>query len=172
MCDKNTIRLYVYHKRQCDPKRCTALKLKRHGIVRVVYRLSDLPRGAIILNPYSMKAFSPADKDIVLKFGLVAIDCSWVHAEKVFKRRNRVKSRCLPYLVAANPTNYGVPTKLSTVEALASALYIIGCEEEAERLLSIFKWGLGFLTLNEQLLKEYQKTKDSKEVIEVQSKYL
>lgn len=166
------VRLYVYHAKQCDPKKCTALKLKRHGLVTVFHRLSLLPRGVVTLDPYSTRAFSPSDRDLIERFGLAAIDCSWVHAVEVFSRRMNVRHRCLPYLVAANPTNYGVPTKLSTAEALAAALYIVGYVEEARRLLSIFKWGLGFLTLNREPLEDYRKAKDSREVVKAQQKYL
>ena len=83
----------------------------------------------------------------------------------------RKYSRCLPYLVAANPVNYGVPTKLSTVEALSAALYIAGFKEEAKRLITIFKWGKVFLELNEKLLEEYIAARSSNEILTLQRKY-
>jgi len=95
-----------------------------------------------------------------------------VHADDVFELSMRSVSRCLPYLVAANPVNYGVPTKLSTVEALASALYIASHREEADRLLSIFKWGPNFVELNLELLESYASAKDSGEVVEVQKRFI
>jgi len=100
------------------------------------------------------------------------LDCSWVHAKEVFDISSHWTPRCLPYLVAANPVNYGKPTKLSTVEALAAALYIADFREQATKLLSKFKWGPQFITLNKQLLEDYAQAKDSAEVIKVQNEYI
>jgi len=166
------VKICVYHAGQCDPKKCTTLKLKRHSLVRVVRRVGRLPRGAVILNPFSERAFSPADRGRMEKRGLAGIDCSWVYADDVLNLFTRGTSRCLPYLIAANPVNYGVPTKLSTVEALSAALYITGYKRKAERLLSIFKWGLGFIVLNRELLESYAQAKDSSEVVELQKKFI
>jgi len=138
----------------------------------VVHRVRELPRGAVILNPFSEKAFSPADKTRLEKRGLSALDCSWVHATEVFGDSYNWVSRCLPYLVAANPVNFGVPTKLSTVEALAAALYIAGFSEQAELLLSKFKWGPQFIILNKELLDGYAQAKDSTGVVEVQKQFI
>jgi len=166
------VTITVYHAKQCDPKKCTALKLKRHNMVRVVHRIRGLPRGAVILNPFSVRAFSPADRGRLERRGLAAIDCSWIHADEVFELSMHGASRCLPYLIAANPTNYGMPTKLSTVEALAAALYIAGFKEEAERLLSIFKWGPNFIVLNREFLDAYAQAKNSAEVVELQKDFI
>jgi len=95
-----------------------------------------------------------------------------MHADEVFELRMHGASRCLPYLVAANPVNYGVPTKLSTVEALAAALYIAGFKEKAEQLLSKFKWGLQFVALNRELLEGYARARDSGEVVALQRKFM
>jgi len=166
------IRIVVYHARQCDPKKCSALKLKRHNLIRVVYRLRLLPRGAIVLNPFSEKAFSPSDRKRIEERGLVALDYSWKCTENARLIPLIGESRGLPYLVAANPVNYGAPTKLSTVEALAAALYIVDYKERAEQLLSIFKWGPEFIRLNQKLLDAYAKARDSTEVVELQKKFM
>jgi len=141
-------------------------------MVRVVHRAKLLPKGAVILNPFSEKAFSSADRKIVVRRGLAAIDCSWINADEVFELQMRGAPRCLPYLIAANPVNYGVPTKLSTVEALAAALYIVDFKREAERLLSIFKWGPQFLRLNKEFLDGYSKAKNSGEVVKLQQRFI
>ena len=167
------LRIVVYHARQCDPRKCSALKLKRHSFARIVHQAKQLPRGAVILNPFSQRAFSPADRLRVCKKGLVALDLSWKHADDVAKLLSLPgASRCLPYLIAANPVNYGMPTKLSTVEALAAALFITGLGEKAKQLLSVFKWGPTFLSLNEELLETYAGARDSGDVVRLQTQFM
>jgi pre-rRNA-processing protein TSR3 len=168
----SSVLVTVYHAKQCDPKKCSTLKLKRHNLVRVVHRPRDIPRGAVILDPFTPKAFSPEDKDRLQKRGLAALDCSWVHAKTVFEASGKWTARCLPYLLAANPVNYAVPTKLSTVEALAAALYIAGFNEQATELLSKFKWGPQFLVLNTEFLDGYAKAKDSTDVVMTQKDFI
>lgn len=126
-----------------------------------------MPKRAIVLNPFGEIAFSPADRQRVADFGLAALDCSWEHAEKVLSHNVKGTSRCLPILLAGNPTNYAKATKLSTAEALAGALYIAGFKDEAREVLSIFTWGHTFLELNATLLEAYAAAKDSTEIVEI-----
>jgi pre-rRNA-processing protein TSR3 len=166
------VRIVVYHAGQCDPKKCTALKLGRHELIRIVSRLRFLPKRASVLNPFSETAFSPADRQRIEQFGLVALDCSWEHAEKVLSGHVRGTSRCLPLLVAGNPVNFGKPTKLTTAEALAAALIIAGFEEEARELLSVFTWGHTFLDLNGERLEKYSTARNSAEVVVLQKTFM
>ncbi|URE08396.1 pre-rRNA processing protein involved in ribosome biogenesis (By similarity) [Musa troglodytarum] len=78
----------------------------------------------------------------------------------------------LPWLVAANPVNYGRPCELSCVEALSAALIICGEEEMANLLLGKFKWGHSFLSLNRELLTAYSQCQTGSEIISVQNSWL
>jgi pre-rRNA-processing protein TSR3 len=131
-----------------------------------------LPKRAIVLNPFSEIAFSPADRGRLADFGVAALDCSWEHAQKVLSKQVRGTSRCLPVLIAGNPVNFGKATKLTTAEAIAAALYIAGYSEAAMRVLSIFTWGQTFLQLNGNLLKAYAGARDSKEIVDLQRSFL
>ncbi|MDM7934443.1 MAG: DUF367 family protein, partial [Methanothrix sp.] len=159
--------LLIYHADQCDPKRCSGRKLARFGLVRLTRHIKDL-RSYLVLSPFSERALSPEDRGVR---GLAALDCSWAHAEEVFSRV-RLRGRALPFLVAANPVNFGRPFRLSTVEALAAALVILGQPGQAEALLSKFSWGRVFLELNREPLQEYAAARDSSEVVSIQRAYL
>lgn len=166
------VRIAVYNARQCDPKKCTALKLEHHGLVRGVTQVRFLPKRAVVLNPFSETAFSPADRDRIENFGLAALDCSWEKAERFLSTHVRGTSRCLPVLIAGNPVNFGKPTKLSTLEALVAALFIAGFREQASELLAMYKWGHTFLELNREILETYAGAKDSADVVELQSQFI
>lgn len=159
--------LLIYHANQCDPKKCTGRKLARFKLARLTKRMNDL-RHCLVLSPFSEKALSPEDRG---ERCLAALDCSWAQAEDVFARIS-LKSRALPFLVAANPVNFGKPFQLSTVEALAAALVIMGYPQRAEEILAKFSWGHVFLELNREPLQEYAAAIDSTEVVRIQMEYL
>lgn len=161
------MRLLVYHADQCDPKKCSGRKLARFNLVRLTRHINQL-KPFLVLSPFSEKALSPEDKGIM---GLAALDCSWARAEEVFSH-TRLNTRALPFLVASNPVNFGKPFKLSTVEALAAALVILGEPRQAEAILAKFSWGHVFLELNKEPLQEYASAKDSSEVVRIQGLYL
>lgn len=165
------IPLHLYHTRQCDPRKCSGKKLARFDLVKLHKNPGTLPREAILLDPFAQQALSPADD---VGRGIVVLDCSWEEVERVFPvlEKLRLRHRALPFLLAANPVNYGRPFKLSTVEAFAAALCIFGENEQAELILNKFKWGKTFLELNREPLESYSKARDSSDVVKIQAEYL
>lgn len=69
---------------------------------------------------------SPEDHAIVEGSGICVIDCSWQHFDTVKVKSVKANERLLPYMLAANPVNYGKEIKLTCAEALAGALYLSG----------------------------------------------
>uniref|UniRef100_A0A0N5AX63 non-specific serine/threonine protein kinase n=1 Tax=Syphacia muris TaxID=451379 RepID=A0A0N5AX63_9BILA len=111
----------MFDYRQCDPKRCSGRKLARLGEISVL-KLGQKFQG-IVLSSLGKSTLSPADGPFILARGLAVIDCSWNQIDYTdLHRVKAVEHRLLPYLIAANPVNFGRPCKLSCVEALAADL--------------------------------------------------
>lgn len=99
---------------------------------------------------------SPADRDLLEQYGAAVVECSWVRVQEIpWSRIGGKCERLLPYLVAANPVNYGKPWRLNCVEALAACFVICGHLDWAEIALQHFPYGGPFLEINSQLLKRY-----------------
>jgi len=69
---------------------------------------------------------SPEDKELVQTSGLCVIDCSWQFFDSIKVKSIKKNERLLPYMLAANPVNYGKEIKLTCAEALAGALFLSG----------------------------------------------
>jgi pre-rRNA-processing protein TSR3 len=162
------IPLYSYRDNSCDPRKCTVKKLEKTGFLKIFSKISQIPRNTLLLDPTAEQALSPADRFVK---SITVLDCSWVVLDTGAVRSWRIR-RALPFLVAANPVNFGKPCKLSSVEALAAALYIVGEKERAAELLSKVNWGIRFLEVNEEPLRLYAEAKDSTDVVKIQSLFL
>lgn len=136
--------LLVVRSGEDNPRKCTAVRLAKADHVKLI----EGPRG-LLLNPFSETILSggrQADR-------ITALDVSWNLLESFSSYEPAAR---LPFLVAANPTNYGKPHQLSTAEALASACWILSQPDQACRLMDAFKWGPHFLELNRDRLDAYQ----------------
>lgn len=162
------IPLYAYRDNSCDPKKCTVKRLERSGLVKVLSKISHIPRTTLLLDPTAEQALSPADRPVR---SITALDCSWdvLDTGAVSSWRKR---RALPFLVAANPVNFGRPWRLTSVEAFAAALVILGEAAQAALILESQGWGPRFLELNEEPLSLYAVARDSTEVVSIQGLYL
>ncbi|KAK3014002.1 hypothetical protein RJ639_010187 [Escallonia herrerae] len=157
------IQLAMWDFGQCDVKRCTGRKLSRFGLLKELRVGNGF--GGIVLSPAGRQCVSKEDYSLMNRKGLAVVDCSWARLDDV----PFTKLRCaapLPWLVAANPVNYGRPCELSCVEALSAALIICGESETADLLLGKFKWG------HAELLKAYSECENSAEIISVQNDWL
>ena len=161
-------RVYVVHYGEDDPSKCTAMKMVRMGLA-IKIPPSKIPRKAIVLNPLSRIILAPEDRELAERQGIVVIDVSWKVGVTKLSILRRGEHRVLPFLVAANPINYGKPTKLSSLEAVIAALYILGYVDEAYRYSSIFKWSPTFIELNRRRLELYRNAKSRDEILRIQS---
>ena len=151
---------------QDDPKKCTAAKLIKFGLAKKITK--SQPK-TVLLHPYAKKTLLNHEKSFFNS--ITGIDCSWSLAEKVFQNTFEGISRKLPPLLAGNPVNYSKINKLTTVEAIAAAVFILGDESLSQKLLEKFNWGHTFLELNENLLRDYQNATSDEQVIQIIREY-
>ncbi|EGW33443.1 uncharacterized protein SPAPADRAFT_60797, partial [Spathaspora passalidarum NRRL Y-27907] len=155
----------------CDPKRCSGKKLERLGLIKNL-RVGQKFAG-VIVSPNGKSIVCPNDRELVEENGAAVVECSWARLDEIpFNKIGGKHERLLPYLVAANPVNYGRPWRLNCVEALAACFAIVGHLDWAEMLLENFSWGLTFLKINEELIELYQKCTDTESIQKAQDEWL
>jgi pre-rRNA-processing protein TSR3 len=155
--------------RQDDPFKCTAAKLAKFHLAEPV---KFIRKTSIVLNPFSAEPVLKKDTEIA--DSVCAIDCSWERADEVLKHQRLTShgiGRRLPAMLAANPTSYAKLGKLSSAEALAGALYILGEKALAAEMMEKFKWGHTFLELNSNLLDDYAKAETEEQVVQLEKEY-
>ena len=165
------MRLRIIMHEQDDPKKCTAAKLVRLGLARRTRLASGR---TMVLDPFAAQTASRADRARVAS--LTAVDCSWRLAAGVFEggRSGAAAAavrRRLPPLLAGNPVNYSRVGMLTTVEALAGALFIMGFGGRAMDLLARFSWGHTFAELNGALLDDYARARDGGTMAAIAAEY-
>lgn len=159
----------VYMLRQDDPFKCTAAKLAKFHLVEPI---KFIRRNSIVLNPFSQTPVTRNDTKIA--YSVCAIDCSWERADEVLKHQRLASQgigRRLPAMLAANPTNYAKLSKLSSAEALAGALYILGEKKLAAEVMNKFKWGHTFLELNASILDDYANAETEEQIVHLEKEY-
>ena len=138
--------------------------------------IKTLPKRGIILEPLCGKVFGPEDHDLLTERhgALVGLDCSWAHIEESVAsvmRKTRLEPRMLPLLLAANPVNWGKPGKLTTAEALATVLFLLGRKQQSREVLGAFRWGERFFELNREPLEAYAAAVTSAELVDLQFEF-
>lgn len=127
----------------------------------------------VVISPKAKTLVSRADLPILEQHGAAVVEASWNRIEEVnFSRIGGKHERILPYLIAANPTNYGRPWRLNCVEALAAGFLICGHRDWAEEVLSTFSYGQAFLDINEEVFEWYEQCADEAEVKAAEERWL
>lgn len=165
--------LHIIHLSQDDPKKCTARKLERRQLAIIHDNLRRPPRRGFLLDPLAGEILGPDDvEEITRGASIVALDCSWkqcdVSFDEIRKKSPSLKPRTLPLVLAANEVSWGKPGRLSTVEALAVCLILIGRWDQAREILKPFKFGDQFLQLNREPLLAYAEANTNQELVDIQ----
>lgn len=166
MSCSGTMEVQIFMLKQDDPTKCTAAKLVKFGLAK---QIRKTVRATMILDPFAPKVVLKTDGHAV--DSITAIDCSWELVQKTFFTNFSGISRKLPPLLAGNPVNYAKIGKLTTAEAIAATLFIMGFDDQAHAVLNKFKWGHTFFDLNQDLLKDYSNADTQEKTVEISNEY-
>ena len=168
----NEIPLHVIHLNQDDPRKCTSRKLSKRGGCTLHTNLRKSPKRGLLLDPLSGILVGPDDKQSIERgSSIVSLDCSWKEVEpslKLLYNSTSLEGRTLPVVLAANPVSWGKPGRLSNVEAFAVCLTIFDRWDQARKIMSPFKFGDEFFSLNQLPLEAYSQAKSNTELAEIQ----
>ena len=146
------VRVGFVYLHQDDPAKSTMKKLQKFKLAEQINR--DRMSGYIVLRHDAERVLFPSDRIILGRKGICIIEGSWNLGDLLGSYRKGTE-RKLPLLMAGNPVNFGKLGKLSSVEALVSALYITGYIDQAKEIIGKFTWGHTFMEINMELLNAY-----------------
>ncbi len=172
--DCREIKILIYRLKEDSPKASTGVKLLKTGKALRLLNPRNTPKTTILLDPYAEKLLSIEDWRYKPRY-ILAVDRSWnklAEDHRIGNFPRHVLRRRLPLFIASNPINYAKAYKLSTVEALAAALYLLDCRKQAENLLLSFKWGSQFYLLNKKILEEYSKHQSQNELDKIEEEVI
>lgn len=159
------------------PKACTGRRLVRQGLAHEWKPPGPTGKGPILFDPRATVPFTTLDAPRATAAGLLVIDCSWNRLNQrggfdpAVTGLARLPRRRLPWLLAGNPQHYGRVGELNTAEAFAGALELMGDRRGAERVLSTFAGGSGFLALNALLLAAYRKARSVEDLLAAEREF-
>jgi len=167
--------LHIIHLDQDDPKKCTARKMAKFYSAKLHNKINTSPKRGFLLNPQSKSILGPDDKKILnLGASIVALDCSWKQIDsslEFIKDKTRLQGKTLPIVLAANEVSWGKPGRLSTVEAFAVSLFILGKPNQAKKIMEPFRFGSQFFELNKEPLEAYANANSNMELLNIQWDY-
>lgn len=121
------VKLSMWYFEQCDPKKCSGMKLKSLGLLTTLKPNAKF--NGVVLTPKADKIVSPEDADLIKENGIAVIDCSWALFDQVKVKCVKGNERLLPLCMASNPVNYGKEYKLNCAEAFGGALWLAGFQD-------------------------------------------
>jgi len=169
--EKREAVLYMLDYGQCDTTKCSGRKLYKLNLIKSRKPASRC--SGLVLVPGARHILYGIDDLLYFNSGgLGVVDCSWakIDSESVNIALLKGQKRVLPFLVAANPVNFGKPFRLNCAEALAAGLELLGESKRARDVLNVFRWGNGFWGLNSERFEKYKKCTSREELEAVSRK--